>query len=163
MAVRTLRFAVALAGFCFTASIVAIGASPPASDYRAEQAAADNATCPGPGWTDVLKDLLKPGATFPTQNTPVGAPDCNFHEWSWEAFVWATALDSNKVPRFLSLPTMEDLFAKTPPKGGRMLTLGTRGAHAQGAFIEGAGAIVEADGNMLVAPNGYPIYASVHM
>ena len=30
-------------------------------------------------------------------------------------------------------------------------------------YVEIAGAIVEADGNMLVAQNGYPVYASVHM
>jgi hypothetical protein len=46
-----------------------------------------------------------------------------------------------------------------------MLTLAARSLtfHGAAGFNEGAGAIVEADGNMLVAQNGYPVYASVHM
>jgi hypothetical protein len=116
------------------------------------------------GWPELLPSFLKPGAAFPTQDTPVGAPDCAFHQWSWEAFAWATALDSNGVPRFMKLHTPEDLFK---PDGGatapHILTLATRATHAFGDHVEGTGAIVEADGNMLVAPNGFPVYASVHM
>jgi hypothetical protein len=37
------------------------------------------------------------------------------------------------------------------------MALGTPG------YTEGAGAIVEADGRILIGPNGYPVYASVHM
>ncbi len=128
----------------------------------AETAPAPEA-CPPNGWQENLPNYLKPGAAFPTQDTPIGARDCAFHEWSWEAFTWATALDGQGTPRFLSLHTPEDLFK---PAGGapRELHLGLRAAHpADAPHIEGAGAIVEADGNLLVAPNGYPIYASVHM
>lgn len=116
------------------------------------------------GWPELLPNYLKPGAAFPTQDTPVNAPDCAFHQWSWEAFAWATALDTEGVPRLMKLHTPEDLFK---PDGGangpHVLTLATRATHAFGDHVEGAGAIVEADGNMLVAPNGYPVYASVHM
>ena len=47
----------------------------------------------------------------------------------------------------------------------RPLTLAARSHAFRGdpGFSEGAGAIVEADGNMLVSQNGYPVYASVHM
>lgn len=121
--------------------------------------------CPPDGWAENLPNYLKPGAAFPTQNTPLGARDCDFHEWSWEAFTWASALDTSGTPRFLALRTPEELFlpAGASP-AARELRLGLRSAHPAGlAHVEGAGAIVEADGNLLVAPNGYPIYASVHM
>lgn len=120
--------------------------------------------CPPDGWSENLPNYLKPDAKFPVDDTPLGAMDCQFHEWSWEAFTWATALDEHGVPRFLSLHTPEDLF-NPPGQSGtpRHLTLATRGTHRTGDHIEGTGAIVEADGNMLVAPNGYPVYASVHM
>jgi hypothetical protein len=47
----------------------------------------------------------------------------------------------------------------------RPLTLAARSEtfHGLAGCSEGAGAIVEADGNMLVAQNSYPVYASVHM
>ena len=123
--------------------------------------------CPMIGWPELLPNYLKPATAFPTQDTPLNAPDCAFHQWSWEAFTWATALDAHGVPRFLTLHTPEDLFKPdTPPSDSskpRQLTLGTRAAHGFGNHVEGIGAITEADGNMLVAPNGYPVYASVHM
>ncbi|MBL8297380.1 MAG: hypothetical protein JNN30_03430 [Rhodanobacteraceae bacterium] len=131
------------------------------AEETASAAAVQN--CPLLGWPEFLPSFLKPKAEFPTQDTPLDAVDCRFHQWSWEAFVWATALDARGTPRFLSLPTIEDLFSAKPAAGPRTLTLATRGVHAHGGVIEGAGAIVEADGNMLVAQNGYPVYASVHM
>jgi hypothetical protein len=72
------------------------------------------------------------------------------------------------VPRFMTLETPEDLLNQNYTAGEpkpRMLTLAARSQtfHGVTAFTEGAGAIVEADGNMLVAQNGYPVYASVHM
>lgn len=127
-------------------------------------AAADSAAlCPRLGWSEFLPTFLKPKAAFPTEDTPIGAVDCQFHQWSWEAFVWATALDARGVPRFLGLPTIGDLSAGRSAAGPRPLTLATRGLHGHGGAVEGTGAIVEADGNMLVAANGYPVYASVHM
>jgi len=124
------------------------------------------AMCPTLGWEENLAKYLQPDAAFPTTDTPLDASDCMFHQWSWEAFVWATALDAHGVPRFMTLHTPADLLKPdgAPPSAEPpMLTLGTRDIHATGAYIEGTGAIVEADGNMLIAPNGYPVYASVHM
>lgn len=121
-------------------------------------------TCPPFGWSEGLVAYLKPDAQIPTQQPK---SDCDFHEWSWEAFVWATALDTGGVPRFMTLPTPDDLTG-TSVKGKKgakhVLRLATR-THGIGSTgkAEGAGAIVEADGNMLVAPSGYPVYASVHM
>jgi hypothetical protein len=131
--------------------------------------------CPGFGWSEGLGQYLAPNAAFPTSDTKtLPTPDCIFHQWSWEAFVWATALvadpASGTVPRFLTLPTPAELLPTNTnesvgqPKP-RTLTLAARSGtfHGLEGFTEGAGAIVEADGNMLVAQNGYPVYASVHM
>ncbi len=130
----------------------------------ADSAAAPNQGCPLPGWSEGLIAYLQPNAALPTTQPQ---NDCDFHEWSWEAFTWATALDTNGVPRFLTLPTPDDLIATNAPKQGaaRRLRLGARSLspHNGANNPEVAGAIVEADGNMLVAPNGYPVLASVHM
>ncbi|MBI5911478.1 MAG: hypothetical protein HY848_16195 [Betaproteobacteria bacterium] len=129
--------------------------------------------CPLAGWAEGLVRYLAPTFPFPTQDTQnIPAPDCNFHEWSWEAFVWATALMSNpsgaSVPRFMTLPVPADLLDPNENAGAtrvRPLVLAARALtlHGSPGFTEGAGAIVEADGNMLVSQNGYPVYASVHM
>ena len=129
--------------------------------------------CPQMGWAEGLNNFLKPDHAFPTEDTRnVPTPDCNFHQWSWEAFVWATALikDSSgaTVPRFMTLATPAELLDTNESAGEpkvRPLTLAARSHVFRGAegFSEGAGAIVEADGNMLVSQNGYPVYASVHM
>ncbi len=130
--------------------------------------------CPSLGWSEGLANYLKPDYPFPTTDTAnLPTPDCNFHEWSWEAFVWATALvpgstPGTTIPRFMTLPTEDDLLTTSNDAAAvhpRALRLAARSLTPHGAanFTEGAGAIVEADGNMLVAKNGYPVYASVHM
>jgi hypothetical protein len=143
----------------------------PASAVEPEyaQKSAESTLCPQLGWQENLGAFLKPDAAFPTQDTAkLPTPDCNFHQWSFEAFVWATALDNDGVPRFLKLPTPDDLLAsdaKAGEVGPRPLRLAARSLmpHSTAGFTEGAGAFVEADGNVLVGPNGYPVYASVHM
>ncbi|NPU10140.1 hypothetical protein HL666_05160 [Bradyrhizobium sp. 83002] len=130
--------------------------------------------CPAFGWSEGLGQYLKPDAAFPTSDTKtIPTPDCNFHQWSWEAFVWATALvkdsgSGSNVPRFMTLATPAELLSNADDAGApklRPLTLAARAQvfHGAAGFTEGAGAIVQADGNMLVAQNGYPVYASVHM
>lgn len=154
----------ALVACCLSAAVYA-------AEYKeaAKAAPPADASCPSLGWKEHLAVYLKPDAEFPTQNTPLDADDCNFHEWSWEAFVWAIAPDSNGVPRFMSLPTPAELLNSGTRSGKKKrsgpLKLAARSAtpHGVAGFTETAGAIVEADGNMLVAPNGYPVYASVHM
>lgn len=121
--------------------------------------------CPtGLGWSEGLSAYFNASTQMPTDDTQKGATDCAFHQWSWEAFVWATALDSSGVPRFMKFPTPADLldsnYSASKPRASS-LRLGARTSTS--VNYEGAGAIVEADGNMLVAPNGYPVYASVHM
>ena len=143
--------------FYLALSLAALGLARPAS-----------AQCPRLGWQENLTNFLQPNAVFPTNDTPLNAPDCSFHQWSWEAFVWATALDKSGVPRFMTLPTPDELLSSDPSAGTvhpRSLKLAARSLMSLDTpgFTEGAGAIMEADGNILIAPNGYPVYASVHM
>ena len=148
-------------------STVAIAFISHAEDKKPVASTNTDSLCPPFGWSENLKNFLLPNAQIPTQAPAV---DCDFHEWSWETFIWATALDTNGVPRFLSLPTPADLIANASApaskinnkKGTPKLHLASR-LHNDAGSLEGTGAIVEADGNMLVAPNGYPVYASVHM
>ena len=163
---------IAAVGLAISFSEVAGAAPPPPAK-----------NCPTFGWSEGLNNFLAADAAFPTTDTQLppptkkdphpSTPDCNFHQWSWEAFVWASALindpgSSTAVPRFMTLATPADLLAPAENAGEpklRPLTLAARSEtfHGLNGFSEGAGAIVEADGNMLVAPNGYPVYASVHM
>lgn len=158
---------------CFT-RLAALAAACAVGFAQPLRAADALPTCPMPGWSEGLAAYLTPNAQFPVDDTArMPTPDCNFHEWSWEAFAWATALDAKTgVPRFMTLKSPDDLFVQiTPlqPPATKVpkLKLGHRAVAsvktAAGTFTEAAGAIVEADGNMLVSPNGYPIYASVHM
>ena len=164
--------------FRFTAlAIAALGvhATVPASAQQ-QQEATQKAFCPTFGWAEgLVKNFQQPNSPFPVNDTKPNPakpndpiPDCNFHMWSYEAFVWATALDSNGVPRFMMLPMEDDLLsadANAAAVRPRALKLGARStmSHATPGYTEGAGAFVEADGNVLVAPNGYPVYGSVHL
>ncbi len=154
-----------------TIVIAAVGVSCAAGNAATPQPARN---CPALGWSEGLGNYQKPDAAFPTTDTaPMPTPDCNFHQWLWEAFVWATAMipdpvSGTSVPRFMTLPTPPDLLSTDENAGQirmRPLTLAARSQvfHGMPGFTEGAGAIVEADGNMLVSQNGYPVYASVHM
>ena len=128
--------------------------------------------CPRAGWSEGLgSNFQQPNSAFPTKDTHEqlnGVPDCIFHQWSVEAFVWATTLNKLNVPRFMTLPTEEDLLSPglaAATVHPRILQLAARSivGHDLPGFSEGAGAFVQADGNVLVAPNGYPVYTSVHM
>jgi len=132
--------------------------------------------CPSMGWSEgLVNNFMQPKSLFPTKDTAnLQAPDCAFHQWSWEAFAWAVTLvkdpaSGTQVPRFMGLHRLDELLAPpgaAPKKAGpRPLVLGARSliAHGTAGFTEDAGAIVEADGRMMVGPNGYPVYASVHM
>jgi hypothetical protein len=130
-------------------------------------------SCPFVGWIELFSSYVnKPAASFPTNDTSAAnTADCVFHQWAWEAFAWATTgiqTSSGLVPRFLTLQTPDQLLPAPPtrtPKKPGLLRLSARSHVFSGApgFTPGAGAIVEADGNMLVGQNGYPVYASVHM
>jgi len=113
----------------FTVSAMLVCSS--ASTVLAEQVKSiatptENSLCPLMGWSEGLPRYLAPDAQFPTQEP---TEDCVFHQWSWEAFVWATALDSNGIPRFMTLNTPDELPPPTlalKPGAVRPLKLGMR-------------------------------------
>ena len=88
------------------------------------------ASCPeGLGWAEGLPNFFKADAQLPTTFGD-DADDCLFHQWSWEAFSWATAEVDGK-PRFMSLKTMEQLDpdGTAPPAGVLRLTPRSTKAH----------------------------------
>lgn len=125
------------------------------------------ANCPeGFGWAEGLGAYLDPDAKMDV-NTSAEADDCLFNQWSWETFIWATAeVGEDNAPRFLGWKTPDDLI---PTKGEAPRTPGLLrlDGHMKPLHMPGVanrdGAIVEADGSMLIGRNGYPVYASVHM
>jgi hypothetical protein len=155
-------------------AIAALGAAAPASAQQSAPPPPPH--CPTFGWSLGLASFYqKPDSQFPVNDTKPNPnnpkdpiPDCNMHQWSFEAFVWATALNKQNVPRFMTLPTEDDLTstaANAATVHPRELKLAARStvAHDLPGSTEGAGAFVQADGNVLVAPNGYPVFTSVHM
>jgi hypothetical protein len=120
--------------------------------------------CPVNGWAENLVNFVEPSMGFPvsdTLNNP--ATDCAFHQWAWEAFIWATAMSTpNGPPRFLSLTTTEELgkpaAAKKEPK---KLVLKPRTLKPKGASPGPDDA--QAGGGLLVDQNGQVVWYSVHM
>jgi len=112
------------------------------------------------GWGEGLGSNQKKDAAMPTAFTD-NEQDCDFNEWSWEAFIWANAILDGK-PRFLSWKTDGDLAGASAGTDG-MLRLGSHAKPVHSRAVSQDGAIIEADGSMLIGPNGYPVYASVHM
>jgi hypothetical protein len=94
---------------------------------------------------------------------PAPTTDCNFQLWSWSAFVNAMQTDPNtKQPRFLTLPTYDDLKsgdALRAKVGPRTLTLKPRGQKpkSMGSF-EQAGS-----SGVLIDQNGRAVYYATHM
>lgn len=129
----------------------------------ATTAAADS--CPeGFGWAEGLEAYLSPTATMPTAMSAT-ADDCLFNQWSWEAFVWANA-PIDGTPRFLTWQVPDDLLtntAKVPRTSLLRLDAHMKPVPRAAGANNQDGAIVEADGSMLIGQNGYPVYASSHM
>jgi hypothetical protein len=121
---------------------------------------AQQKTCTFPfGWWE--SPGLQPFFTNP--NGPSPQTDCDFQLWSWSAFVNAMQTDpTTKQPRFLSLPTYDDLKSGNAQRasiGPRTLTLKPRGQKpkSMGSF-EQAGT-----GGVLVDQNGRAVYYATHM
>ena len=130
------------------------------------EAVAAGGSCPeGFGWAEGLGGFQTATAKMDV-NVSANADDCLFNQWSWETFVWATA-EPGGAPRFMGWKTPDDLIA-TPGEAPRTAMLRLDG-HMKPLHMPGAGGdetlggIVEADGSMLIGPNGYPVYASAHM
>src|SRR3954469_2686892 len=104
--------------------------------------ASPNPTCPKFGWAEGLANYVAyPAPPFPTEDTAnLEAEDCLFQQWSWEAFVWATAIGSDGRARFTTLHNGEEL-GKSPAaaKGPKPLSLKPRDLKPTGARQNRAG------------------------
>ena len=94
-----------------------------------------------------------------------GAPqtDCDFQLWSWTAFVNAMQTDpTTKQPKFLSLPTYDDLKSGNALRaaiGPRTLTLKprTQKPKSMGSFQQAGSS------GVLIDQNGRAVYYATHM
>jgi hypothetical protein len=117
-------------------------------------------TCNAPlGWWE--SPGLKPLFTNP--KGPAPTTDCNFHVWSWTAFVNVMQTDPKTgQPFFLSLPTFDDLKSGNALRaavGPRTLALKPRTQKPKAmSSIEQAGS-----GGVLVDQNGRAVYYATHM
>jgi len=121
--------------------------------------AAATEICPPVGWQENLKTLLSPTAPVPTRPRRAGRADCQFHEWSWEAFVWATAPDANGVP-----PLPLAAHAERPaPAGSGCRQAGRAPVQARRRSVQGARMratprarrVRRGGRNVMVGANGY--------
>lgn len=131
--------------------------------------------CPGFGWAEgLVKYTAYPAPPFPTDDTAnVNAQDCVFHQWSWEAFVWATAIGPDGHARFTTLHNFDELGKKTSAaKGFRPLGLKPRDLKPKGASANQPGDNPkaaagddpkQAGGGVLVDQEGQIVWYSTHM
>ena len=121
---------------------------------------AAQATCNAPlGWWE-SKDLQP---LFINPKGPAPTTDCDFHVWSWTAFVhWMQNYPATGQPLFLNLPTVDDLKsggALRAKVGPRTLALKPRVQKpAEMSSIEQAGS-----GGVLIDQRGRAVYYSTHM
>ena len=144
---------------------------------------ATTSPCPSPakcpnrdGWAEGLIGAnALPKSVFPVNDTAIKKingvdhpDDCDFHEWSWEAFVWATAIGSDGYARFRSLHNADELFGNTATKaagkGPKPLNLKPRDLKPTGApQARGGDEAAQAGGGMIVDQNGQIVWYSTHM
>jgi hypothetical protein len=122
--------------------------------------------CPiGTGWAEGLVQYTKyPAPPFPTTETrSLCAVDCNFHQWSWEAFVWATAIGADGRARFTTLGNIDELGRKAAAtKGPKPLGLKPRDLKPKTTRQSGD-TPQQAGGGIVVDQNGQIIWYSTHM
>jgi hypothetical protein len=124
--------------------------------------------CPlGVGWAEGLVQYTQyPAPPFPvTETNSICAVDCNFHQWSWEAFVWATAIGPDGRARFTSLLNHDELGKKAAPsKGPKPLGLKPRDVKPRSVPQNRVGdAPDQAGGGIVVDQNGQIVWYSTHM
>ena len=134
-------------------------------------------TCPNRmGWAEGLIGAnAGPKSVFPVNDTAIKKvngvdhpDDCDFHEWSWEAFVWATAIGPDGYARFRTLHNADELFGNkatmTAGKGPKPLSLKPRDLKPTGAPQARSGdEAAQAGGGMIVDQNGQIVWYSTHM
>jgi len=72
-------------------------------------AASVPAQCPAPADWFPHKTHGRPDFGPPHLNSP-GNPNCGFHMWAWDTFLWLTTPTNDGGVRFLDFPTDRDLF-----------------------------------------------------
>jgi hypothetical protein len=122
--------------------------------------------CPiGTGWAEGLVQYTDyPAHPFPTTETKsLCAVDCNFQQWSWEAFVWATAIGPDGRARFTTFGNIDELGKKTTAtKGPKPLGLKPRDLKPRTTKSSGD-TPQQAGGGIVVDQNGQIIWYSTHM
>lgn len=145
-----LRFALATVSLCcISASLSAFAADRP------------DPPCPLAGWEESLEYYLGPTASVPTEN-PDGLgselSNCKFHQWSWEIFTWATALDSKtKKLRLESIHKDTELNGTEFEKQHRDELFLRPRFQKPGAFTQAQ------SGGILVDQHGQAVWYSTHM
>jgi len=95
--------------------------------------------------------------------------DCNFQQWSWEAFVWATAIGSDGRARFTTFGNVDELGKKTAatkgpkPLGLKPRDLKPRGSRQSRLLGSSGDEPQQAGGGIVVDQNGQIIWYSTHM
>ncbi|HEV2806348.1 MAG TPA: hypothetical protein VGW57_15600 [Chthoniobacterales bacterium] len=134
-------------------------------------------TCPNRmGWAEGLIGAnAGPKSVFPVNDTEIKKvkgvdhpDDCDFHEWSWEAFVWATAIGADGYARFRTLHNADELFGNKAStaagKGPKPLILKPRDLKPTGGPQARSGdEAAQAGGGMIVDQNGQIVWYSTHM
>jgi hypothetical protein len=131
-------------------------------------------TCPNRmGWAEGLVFNAGPKAAFPVNDTAIKTvkgvnhpDDCDFHEWSWEAFVWATGIGTDGRARFTTLHNADELFGNkaAAAKGPKPLSLKPRDLKPVGAPQARSGdEAAQAGGGLIVDQNGQIVWYSTHM
>lgn len=123
--------------------------------------------CPKRGWSEgLVKYTAYPAPPFPSDDTKsITAEDCDFHQWSWEAFVWATAIGPDGRARFTTLHNVDELGTKAPAaKGPTPLGLKPRDLKPPGPRTNRSDDDpAQAGGGLLVDQNGQIVWYSTHM
>jgi hypothetical protein len=126
------------------------------------------------GWAEGLIGAnAGPKSPFPVNDTAIKTvsgvshpDDCDFHEWSWEAFVWATGIGTDGRARFTTLHNADELFGNKAAavKGPKPLSLKPRDLKPVGAPQARSGdEAAQAGGGLIVDQNGQIVWYSTHM
>jgi hypothetical protein len=152
--------------FALTQNVFAQSPTPMASPTPMPSAS-PTPPCPAFGWAEgLVKYTAYPAPPFPTDDTQnVNAQDCAFHQWSWEAFVWATAIGPDGRARFTTLHNVDELGKKSAPaKGPKPLGLKPRDFKPKGANANRSGDDPQqAGGGVLVDQDNQIVWYSTHM
>lgn len=101
-------------------------------------------------------------ANFPTGN---GVTNCDFHQWSWQMFLWLTQTDEQtQEPRFLSYQSPDALLPDGEKSSGVLTAKALLPRMAKSNEVHSLDEIAQAGSDaILVGLNGRAIYYSQHI